>query len=148
MSMRREAVLWSMAIAAAAALGLGVVWAAIRLSLGRPALAPLDFAVARYRLADYSAGGVEAPRLNPLDPRLEEEAIVEDLARASLAPDVNDMTLGPEAPLSPAAPPLNLCGVRTVTPLPGNDNPVPSVIPPASSTFQTSPTPTANTEST
>lgn len=79
--MRREAVLWSLAIAAAIILGLVVIWAAIALAFGQPNLAPLYFSAAPYRQDDYSAENVTTARLNPLDPNLVEEVLLEDQAR-------------------------------------------------------------------
>src|SRR5438128_456292 len=83
MNTRREAILWSIAIAAAIALGLAVVWVAIVLAFSRPNLAPLYFASAPYRQDDYSADDTNAAQISPLDPALEQEAIREDQARGN-----------------------------------------------------------------
>jgi hypothetical protein len=93
MSTQREAVLWGLAIATAMALGLIVVWSAIELAFSRPTLAPLYFSVTRYRQDDYSIESEDAALLSPLEPGLEQEVIIEDLARGNLALKVNYLNI-------------------------------------------------------
>jgi uncharacterized membrane protein YgcG len=76
MNMRREAMIWSIAITASIALGLVVVWAAITFAFGRQNFAPLYYVAAPYSQDDYSAEGVDSARLNPLDSSLEQEIIL------------------------------------------------------------------------
>jgi uncharacterized membrane protein YgcG len=73
MNMKREAALWSVAITAAVALGLVVVWAALALAFNQPNFTPLYYVAAPYSQDDYSAEGVDSARLNPLNPSLEQE---------------------------------------------------------------------------
>ena len=86
MNMRREAMLWSVAITAAVALGLVVVWAAIALAFRQLNFMPLYYVAASYSQDDYSAEGVNSARLNPLDPSLEQEVIFEDKTSGIQAP--------------------------------------------------------------
>lgn len=81
MSARREALIWSIVITLAIALGLVVVWAAIMLAFARPNLAPLYYVPAPYNQDDYSPEDVNAAYFSPLDEALEEEALREDQAR-------------------------------------------------------------------
>ncbi|HET7143241.1 MAG TPA: hypothetical protein VFI68_04395 [Anaerolineales bacterium] len=89
MNKRREAMLWSITITSAIALGLVVVWMAITMAFGQQNLAPLHFVAAPYRQDDYSAESQDMVRLNPLDENLEQEVILEEQANSSflLNPD-------------------------------------------------------------
>jgi hypothetical protein len=126
MNMRHEALLWSIAITAAIALGLIVVWGAIALAFSRPNFAPLYFAAAPYRQDDYSAEDMDAVRLNPLDPSLEQEVALGYQARVNPMPDVNyNPAIAPPAPadipplaLTNPPPPANV----PITPKPANPN--------------------------
>ena len=84
MNVRHEAILWGLAVAVAIALGLVVVRGAITVAFSQPNLAPLYFSAIPYRQDDYSTENELAVRLNPLDPSLEQEAILEDQARSRL----------------------------------------------------------------
>jgi hypothetical protein len=133
MNMRREAMIWSIAITAAIALGLVVVGGAIALTFSRPNFAPLYFAAAPYRQDDYSAEGVETVRLNPLDPSLEQEVILEDQARGvpvfkanydlPIAPPVPNNVLLPEPISAPSVSNNVLLPEPTSAPLVSNNVP-------------------------
>jgi hypothetical protein len=127
MTLRQEAVLWSIAITAAIVLGLTVVWAAIALAFSQPNLAPLYFAAAPYRQDDYSAEDVNLVRLNPLDPNLEQEALREDQARSSLVPQANPLELVVSAMSTVAPPTLTPRPVLATTAVPAPLNTLPSV---------------------
>jgi hypothetical protein len=116
MNVRREAILWSITIISAIALGLIVVWAAIVLAFRRPNQVALYYSVAPYRQDDYSAESLDTPRLNPLDPNLEQEAILEDEARDALILDFNQLTLADQ--VSPSTTPAANIPVLTSTNLP------------------------------
>ncbi|PKN95264.1 MAG: hypothetical protein CVU44_00875 [Chloroflexi bacterium HGW-Chloroflexi-6] len=154
MNMRHEAILWSRAIAVAIVLGLAVVWAVIALAFSRPNLAPLYFAAAPYRQDDYSAEGEYVMRLNPLDPALEQEAIIEDLARGN--PVFDDIDLNPASTniaLSPTSTSVRLPTRTSIPPLTSTSIPLPtstSIPPPTSTsvpppTSTSAPTPTSTT---
>src|SRR5690242_257316 len=116
MNMQREAVLWGLAIATAMAVGLIVVWSAIELAFSRPNLAPLYFSITRYRQDDYSTESEDAALLSPLDPGLEQEVIIEDLARGNLALKVHYLNLADQP--DQTDPVL----VATITPSPDSTN--------------------------
>ena len=145
MNKRREAILWSMAIAAAIVLGLVVVWAAIALAFSRLNLAPLYFDAAPYRQDDYSAEGEDVARLNPLDPALEQEVILDDQARGSSVPTVNSSVPTNTPSPKPTHTPLPL---PTSTSLPGPTStslpaPTNTSLPTPTNTSQPTPTHTS-----
>lgn len=104
MNMRREAILWALAIGFAISLALMVIWGAIALAFGRPDLEPLYFSATHYHQGDYAADDTDSARLNPLDPALEQEVILEDLARGNLVLKVNYIKLADIDALAVATP--------------------------------------------
>lgn len=137
MNKRRETILWSIAIAVTSALGLIVVWAVIALAFSQLTLAPLYFDAAPYRQDDYSTEGEDVARLNPLDPALEQEVILDDQARGSSVPTVN-----PSEPTNtPSQKPTNTrLPLPTSTSLPGPTN---TSLPTPTNTSQPAPTHTS-----
>ncbi len=143
MNMRREAVLWSMAIVAAIALGLVVVWAAIALAFNQPNLAPLYFAAAPYRQDDYSAEGADAGRLSPLDPGLEQEVMLEDQARGNPVLNIQyDFQATPKATRRPASTNTSVPAPTNTTVTPGpTKTPEPTKAPKSTNTPEPTRTP-------
>src|SRR5689334_23189121 len=119
MNMRHEAIVWSLAVGAAVILALAVVWGAIALAFSRPNLEPLYFSATHYRQDDYSAEGADTMRLSPLDPALEQEVILEDLARGNLVLKVNYVRLANvNIPGQPAPAPANPSSPTSANPVP------------------------------
>ena len=120
MNRQREAILWGAAITASIALGLIVVWAAIALAFSQPVPVTLYFVAVPYRQDDYSAEGADIARLNPLDPSLEQESILEDEARDKLLLNVTPLKVASISDLSadPKYTIKSVCaqtGIRAVT---------------------------------